>query len=67
MKGVPRGVRVELATPAQIARALRSKRAKLGWINRRIREAERLCGQIEQWRKLRAQFGDAIGDFERAA
>jgi hypothetical protein len=62
-----KGGGVKLATPAQISRALRSARARLGWTNRRIRDAEALAGQLIQWRKLRELHGDVVGDFTRAA
>jgi hypothetical protein len=51
---------------AAIAAALRSNRARLGWVNRRIRESERLAGALIQWRELR-RLHAAVGDFTRAA
>jgi hypothetical protein len=56
---------VELASPAAIARALRVRRARLGWVTRRIREAERLAGALEQWRAMRLAHPE-IGDFVRS-
>jgi hypothetical protein len=68
---------IELATPAEIARVLRrpeslahelaSARARLGWVTRRLHEAERPAGALIEWRRLRDAGGDLLGDFSRRA
>ena len=49
----------ELDTAAGIARVLRARRAELGWVKRRVREAERLAASLSRWQGRRgaADFG----------
>lgn len=65
MKGVPGGDPVKLATPA-IARELRSARARLGWVNRRIRayEAMAVLAALD-WRLRRC--GAIVRELRRVA
>ena len=67
-KGVSRNsvIEIELATSADIARALRSSRSRLAVCKRRIARAERLAGELLQWRALRVA-GVAPCGFRRAA
>lgn len=60
-----RGLILELETAAGVALALRSRRAELGWLNRRIHAAEALAAALARWRATRAEGGEVLGDFGR--